>query len=354
METVIFVNILAVFFALLDSIKLSGKGLLFSFITLFIFLAIRFDYGNDYLMYQYFFDDLNSGKYGDLGKAGEHFETGYTLLNFIFKYFGFEALIMFLSIINVATIYKIIKTYVPREYYWLAVFIYVFNADFMLIHLSALRQMTAIMIMFLSLNYLFNKKYIKYIFCVLLAYLFHTSAIFLVILIPITYFDWTKKTSSLIISSILYFSFFLLSNFFGDFISSFVNLYLGRYSAYSDFEGEVNSGFGFLIYFIFFVFLFISAKSMSVEQRKLMSVSILAIILSTLAIKVMMIFRLNMYFTIFSIVTFPLMVYHLKNRLFKIGLIALMFILYLYGFFGFFESEIYSDYYKVYKTIFDK
>ena len=228
METVIFVNILAVFFALLDSIKLSGKGLLFSFITLFIFLAIRFDYGNDYLMYQYFFDDLNSGKYGDLGKAGEHFETGYTLLNFIFKYFGFEALIMFLSIINVATIYKIIKTYVPREYYWLAVFIYVFNADFMLIHLSALRQMTAIMIMFLSLNYLFNKKYIKYIFCVLLAYLFHTSAIFLVILIPITYFDWTKKTSSLIISSILYFSFFLLSNFFGDFISSFVNLYLGR------------------------------------------------------------------------------------------------------------------------------
>ena len=93
---------------------------------------------------------------------------------------------------------------------------------------------------------------------------------------------------------------------------------------------------------------------MSVEQRKLMSVSILAIILSTLAIKVMMIFRLNMYFTIFSIVTFPLMVYHLKNRLFKIGLIALMFILYLYGFFGFFESEIYSDYYKVYKTIFDK
>jgi hypothetical protein len=353
-EVVIFVNILACIFAGLNSAKILKNGLLISFIIIFVFLALRYDYGNDYKMYRYFFEELNEGKYDSLGRAGEHFEIGFVYVNKLFKYFGFTFFIAILSLVNCIVIYNLIKKYVPIEYYWLAIFIYVFNPDFMLIHSSAIRQLMAILIVISSLKFLFEKKYFWFLSCIGLAALFHTSAIFMLILMPLIRFDVLKKNNVKIIVVILYALLILLSSFFGDLINVIVKSYFSRYEIYSDAEGEVNSGLGFLIYFVLLVFLLISNKKMSVENRKMTSLTVTALLLAILGIKIMMIFRLNMYLTVFSIVTFPLMVSYLKNKLFKMGVISLILVLYLYAFSGFFKSEIYGEYFEEYHTIFTK
>ena len=144
MITIAIFNIVFVLLAYLAQYKGQAYLLKVSFVLIFLFLALRYDYGNDYRSYLDEFVRLTSYSSLDYTDETEHFEKGWLFLYFLFKPFGFFALVAVLAAFNCFIYYRLIKKYVLPNYYWLAVFIYVFNVGFMLTQLSSMRQTLAI------------------------------------------------------------------------------------------------------------------------------------------------------------------------------------------------------------------
>lgn len=357
MDVTTYIGMAAVFFALLNSFRFYKHGLLVSFIIIFIYLAIRVDFGNDYAMYEQFYNELDKSyvTFYDLTDYDEHFEYLWRVLNKLFSYLGlnFFSLIATISLLNVIVFYKLIKEYVPIEYYWLAVFIFAFTPDFMLIHLSAIRQLLAILIMLVSLKFLQKKQYYRFIIAVIIAYFFHSSSLVLLLLIPLSMLKLKTNNMMIIIISALYFSLFFLANQFSSFISTITSSYADRYDLYKDETGEVNSGLGFLLSFIYLIFTLAVYKYANDKQKLILKIAIFSILLSCMGIKVMMIYRVNMYFTPTLILTFPIVVSLIRDFFVKRIFVTVLVLVTLYFYLNFFKSDIYGEYYIEYKTIFD-
>lgn len=356
MEIVILVGLIAVIFATLDSIKVFDKGLLLSFIVIFVFLAIRVDFGNDYKMYEAYYNSLNHNyvTFHDLNNYDDHFEIGWRYLNKIFSIvgFSFSGFIFTLSFFNCYVFYNFIKKFVPRNYYWFAVFIYVFNSDFLLIHLSAIRQLTCILLVVRGFPLLFSRQYLKFAAIVLFSTLFHTSSIIALLLIPIYMVKWKYSRKLTFIIVFLYFALFILSSAISQFLNFVVGIYFDRYSVYSDEKAQVSTGLGFVITFVILIFLLISKKNMNIQDQKLVNITIFSLLLTVFAINLSMVYRLNMFFIPFSMVTYPLMVAFTKDFFQKRFLILIIIFYYLYTFSGFFSSETFGEFYNNYRTIF--
>ncbi len=357
MIVVLILNIIVVALTFLESKNLFKHGLLLSFILIFIFLAIRVDYGNDYEMYYNLYRQLGKRyvDFHELKDYDDHFEIGWRYLNKIFSFLGlnFNAFLACISLANCVVFYTIIKRYVPQDYYWLAVFLYVFNPDYMLIHLSAIRQLLAILILLVTLPLLLSKKYVQFILLNLVSLLFHTSSMFIILLIPISLINWKYSKVNTVLIAVSYLLLFVLSASISGFMDSVVSVFFDRYSVYTDEKGEVTTGLGFFVVFIFLSFLLLAKKNMDQSSQLLTNISIFSLLISVIGINLMMVYRLNMYFIPLLVLTLPLMVKHTEDFFQKRFLILLIMFFYLYNFFIFFESEIYREYYIHYQTIFN-
>lgn len=356
MEIVILVGLIAVIFATLDSVKVFDKGLLLSFIVIFVFLAIRVDFGNDYPMYEAYYNSLDKSyvAFNDLNSYDDHFEIGWRYLNKIFSVIGFSfnGFLAAIALLNCIIFYKFIKRFVPRNYYWLAIFIYIFNPDFLLIHLSAIRQLVPILLIIISIPLLLNRRYILFIVIILFSALFHTSALFALLLIPIRIINWKYSKRNTFLLGVIYLLLFIVSSSISEFMNSVVSIFFDRYSVYSDEKAAVSTGLGFFIVFIFIVFLLTSKKTMNLQEQQLTNISVFSLLLSVIGINLAMVYRLNMFFIPISIVAFPLMVIHTKDFFQKRFLVVIIIFYYLYNYFSFFSSETYGEFYDQYHTIF--
>ena len=129
--------------------------LLFSFVVLGTFLAVRYDFGNDYMPYMLMHKELQN-----MSIFNSHYEFGWIILNkFVYNFY---LLVAVLSIFNCYVYFRFINRYVPLQFWWLAVFIYVFNTNFMLIQASAMRQTVAILVFIYSIKYIINRNFGKY------------------------------------------------------------------------------------------------------------------------------------------------------------------------------------------------
>ena len=137
--TVAFVGVIAMFFASLPR-KSFKYGLEVAWIIIGIFLAIRYDFGNDYLGYLDGFNYINSWATFQIYEE-MHAEPGWQLLCYLFRPLGFFAMVAVLTLFECYVIYRLIKAYVPERYYWLSIFLYVFTPSMMLIGASMMRQM---------------------------------------------------------------------------------------------------------------------------------------------------------------------------------------------------------------------
>ena len=232
MTVTIFVNIIAVFFALLASFSKNPKKSLFvSFFIVFIFLAFRYNFGNDYNEYHDYFIKVHKASINDLTNLQEYhskglMEVGYTWLNRLFD--SFYLMVALLSLFSCYVYYKIIKTYAKPNLIWFSVFIFLFDATIMLIQSSSIRQTIAICLFLLSLEPLIKRKFLKYSILVLSGCLFHFSAI---ILFPLYFLITQNRWNKLILISlvILYFLFAFLGYLFLPFIERIALLYFPRY-----------------------------------------------------------------------------------------------------------------------------
>lgn len=352
MEIVILVGFLSVFCAFLEGKFKFKYGLLISFFIIFVFLALRYDYGNDYVNYLDGFNEINRTLRFDIFDKEIHFEPGWILLCKLFKPVGFFGFVAFLSLLNCMIYYRLIKRFVPANLYWLSVFLYVFATDYLLIQLSSMRQTLAILIFIYSIQYISEKKFLYYVCLILLASTFHNSAL---ILLPLYFLGYAKFKMNKFYIGII-FLLYILVFLSKDYLTPVINLLVssfneGNYQVYDE-EGVSGSGFGIILLSIFFILVLISSKKQTENNKIIYHLSIMYFILIPFGLIIMMLGRISMYFSVYLIVIYPLVFNSINNKFYKYAFLFLLFMITFTGFFGFFKSPIWIDKYEHYQTIF--
>ncbi len=355
MTTTFIVGIIAVLLAWLESYKNERNGLKLSLFVVFLFLALRYDFGNDYMNYLDFF--LNINKYPSLDFSDfieSHFEVGWIFLNRLFAHIGFFSMTAALAAFNCFVLYRFIKKYVPQEYYWFAIFYYVFQSQNMLVLSSAMRQAVATSLFLLAIDFLYSKKFIYYLLIVYLATLFHTSAYFLFLLVLLNIVNW-RITIPIIIATVMLFAFsFYFRAQIQPQITNLIISYISVYEPYT--EGisiSITSiGLGIFLYAFIMLVVFYYAPRQKNEKLLLFKIGIISFLLVSFGFSILMIARLNLYLQLVFMAIYPIVFASIKNDLLRHLYIATIILFILNQFFEFFQSDIWREDFSVYHTIF--
>ena len=181
------------------------------FFVLILFIGFRGYIGNDWINYKYFYDRIPQGfNITDIQtiQQDQVYEAGWNYFASICRYLGFsyisfQCLNFFIDIfLLILIVRRYAKQYVVLFF---CLFLPLQGYTFSLI---ILRNTKAIYIFILSLKYIKNRHFFKFLFCCLLGYLFHKSVI---IFLPL-YFFLHKKCSSKVLLVLFLFgnSIFLL------------------------------------------------------------------------------------------------------------------------------------------------
>lgn len=110
MFVLVFVSFIVMFLAYLESKGSLKNGMLTGFIILTAVMSLRFEYGNDYVSYaqKFIYDGNMLFKFSDL-TDGTIADPIWFLLNRMFKPFGFQAFVIFLTIIDSIAYYHLIN-----------------------------------------------------------------------------------------------------------------------------------------------------------------------------------------------------------------------------------------------------
>jgi hypothetical protein len=351
MIATLLLGLLSVLFAYLARYKSTDWGLKVSFLLIFLFLALRYNFGNDYKFYLHYFININQVEQFDYFHTSGRMEIGWILINRLFQPFGFFIMTAVLALFNCVVYYRFINKYVPVNYYWLAVFLYIFSTGFMLIHSSAMRQSVSIAMFIFSIDYIFKKDIIRYLLCIGIAYLFHGSAIILLSAFILGFLNWriNKITGFIIILVAL--SLFLFKESLTPFLDQFISAYFEKYKKYEG-AAAFGTGIGFLFSCGLFLLIVYYDKYQDSETALVFKLAIISFMFVPLAFYVQLIGRIGMYFAPATIIVYPVIIENIKKPLYKAIFIILLLFFTIYTFFQFFNSEPWKEYFGTYNTIF--
>ena len=348
MVTTLVVGVLSVFFAFLARYKETKFGLAISFVIIFLFLGLRFNFGSDYRGYLDGFSVVNSYSLLDYFLYDGQYEAGWVILCKIFYPFGFFSMVISLAVFNCLVYYYIIKKYVPKDYYWVAVFLYAFSPMLMLVHSSAMRQSISIAIFLLSLDFLYEKKAIKYFACVGCAMLFHTSAIILAPIYMLRSLNWKLNlTIGLCFLSVLII--LLMTGRLSEIIFEFTLNNFQRYSFYDE-SAEFGTGLGTIIQIGQLIMVVYFVKYQNNKNALIFKLSLIQFAFIPIAFFVSMIMRLAMYFEPLFIIVIAIIISNISSSVIRYGFITLFIFITFYSLFPFFNSPIWE--FANYQTIF--
>lgn len=129
----------------------------------------------------------------------------------------------------------------------------------------------------------------------------------------------------------------------------------GFLEKYSE-RGQVQ-GLG-LLFLVNSIPLFVAASlyykeaTLSIDEKHLILLSCVGIMIVPFSTIALMISRLAIYFSVFSIAAFPVMYSKISDRRLRAGLVSLFIVSLLYSYYDFFTSDTYSVPYNEFKTIF--
>jgi transmembrane protein EpsG len=312
-----------------------------AYILLFLFLALRYDYGNDYMSYFNTFELIKAGLI-----SISDTDPLFWLLNVIMP--NFYILIAFISLFYISVIANFIEKNLKNNTKWIGILLLLINPYLFLIHLSSLRQTIAILIFVLSTKYLINKNLIKYVFTIFIASLFHSSAIILLLIYPFISPNKLKSKNVIvfIIALILVVTTPLL-----DYILNFAFNYFPEYRFYY-LQGITNSIRSTILTSFILTFILLFSNMVKNKYRIYTKLSIFALSLSILTLKVSMMNRMVMYFEIFLIIILPVLFINGKNTLAKKFFIAIVIIIYILRYVSFFSNPLWENFNR-YRSLFN-
>jgi len=349
-------NLISLFFAWTTSFFKSHVGLKLSIFTLFIFLSIRYDYGNDYQNYLDIFHEINnysSFSLTDLKIKGN--EIGWVYINYLFDPFGFFAMQIFLAGFSCFILYRFLKKYLSPKYYWWAIFIYTFQPYHMLVQSSAMRQAVAISFFLIAIDFLVEKKPIYFFTAILIASLFHSTAYFLLPLFILSYVRIQLNFKNIFLIVFLFLAIILFPDKIFTQAETFVSFYFEEeYKGYINQKVKgVKAGYGFIINFLIYIILFYFTQNQKETWKAIvLNVVIFSFLILPLTFNIFLVDRLNFYFNPILMIAFPLAFENIKEKLYRSGYMALIAFFTIYQFFYFFYSETWTVKFFEYKTIF--
>lgn len=350
MFEVLLLAIICVFFAYLNSYKEFQYGLKISFLFIFLFLAFRYDFGNDYMGYYHDFLDVNQYSKIDYHDIAFHYEPGWLFLCRVFAPIGFFGLVIFLSLVNTIVYYRFISRYVPKKYYWLAVFIYICDPSFMLIQASAMRQSVAICLFIVAIPYIFKKDILRYSACILLAYLFHTSALVIWPLYFLGLVNWKIGKNGFVFFLLFFLSIFLFGKYLLPFLNQFIVNNFERYEGYHS-SAVVGTGIGLIYSCILFIVVLYFSRFQVKETGLIFKIAILSFMFIPLSFLIQIVGRIGMYLEPATLIAYPLVIKYIKKEYLKVIFLASFLGVSGYIFFQFFHSELWKPF-ETYHTIF--
>lgn len=210
-----------------------------SFIPLFLFLALRKDYGVDEGAYHDFFIRIQHAT--NIFKADDHMEMGYAILNKVMP--SYQCLIFFVSFINCWALSYLIYQYVPRKCSWLAILLIFLTPSLTIFFMiSGIRNGLAASILILATYFLVGekKRLLPYLLLGIVATSIHTSAM---VMFAVCYFLSSSKPISnrgmiIWIVALLLASFSSLSSL-ADIVMPLIEFFMGRYTSQVESIAEV-------------------------------------------------------------------------------------------------------------------
>lgn len=173
------------------------------FLTLFVFCALRYDVGWDYMSY---ISDLERGYEEILDSRYELFSKCIFLIG---SYLNFYPIVFIIfAYLTLKIVYDSIKLYSVNPL--LSWVVYYSMPLFFLSALSTLRQSLATVIVFYSYRFVKEKKFVYFFLCILIGSLFHISAVVGILILPLVVFPINKTKNiiffvlSFFVSTIMY------------------------------------------------------------------------------------------------------------------------------------------------------
>jgi hypothetical protein len=347
-----------IFSIILTSQKTRPISISLAFLPILIFLSLRYNYGNDYKDYFEIFKEISALYEMTYDADYWHSEIGWLFLNRIFSVFGesgFFIIIAVLAIFNCYVYVRFIKKFVPEKYYWLAILLYVFVPDNMLIQSSAMRQSVSISLFILAAEQIINRNILKYAAYIYLGSLFHSSALILLPIYIIGMSNISIKKSWIPFFIGLYIFLFYASNQTIDIIQKLLSTadsesFVRRYSAYEE-KGTLGSGLGVIFYGIYLSILLLLHDKESFEVRILYRLVIVGIYLLPFTVQILMLSRVVYYFSIFSIAAIPIIATKITSTKLRIVFIFAHSAYSVLAYRQFFENEIWKKAFSEYNTI---
>lgn len=342
--------VIVVILGALASMGVLKRGLELAFGIIIIVSAIRYNWGADYMNYYRGFDDIARipnlrflfNLFDGPFDRHEGTEIGWVLLNWVFRPFGFKGLIVFTSVFTNIVYYSFIKQYVPRKWYWLALFTYMFDTNLFFVPLSMMRQSLAMVFFVLSFKYIAEKKLLPSVLLVLVAALFHKSAL---VLLPFVFIGFLPKTKGKLIA-VVYLVAFVVLMITKDLTTNIVMsaLSLSAFESFGDYflkmEAADAFGLGYLsrvmTLFVPFLFYYPDANQ-DFKKRLTVLVACVSFLIAPFTLIMGFLGRIDYYFGIYNIVAIPLLYNWIKKRYLKIGLLVVYIAYTLYSYNQFFK-----------------
>jgi hypothetical protein len=336
----------------ISTYKVDKLKLLISFLLIFIYSAIRLNFGRDYDAYENIFNDIQNAS--NIFDLETRIEFGYVWLNKIVS--SYRALLVILSLFTCFTYYWLFRRFIPVKYYWLGFTLMSICGDNMLFfQLSGLRNAIAINIMTLSLPLIIKRKILLYAGMTVIAYFFHnTVALFM----PLAYFIATPykfKWIDIVIWILIIILFLTLSStFLIDLIAPYIDIYFVKYVYYIDIAyDQVHEKsvllYGFVIFMFLMSFIILRRKNLSENDNIILKLSLLFVVSLTLGV---LNFRMSQYFAPFLVVGTTIVMDKVKIPFLRFAYLSVVLIFLYYSFFVVYMGGEYFPYDK-YFTIFD-
>lgn len=351
MITITILNVIVVLLAYLAKSKNYHYLLALAFILLTVILGVRYNYGNDYQSYNYFF---NTG-YPWSGDTDD-IEIGWGIINRLFKPLGFPFFVFTLTALEHFILYDLIRRHVPRQYYWLAVFLYVFNPYYMLLGLSMMRQFLVQIIGLYAIDKLSQKKIIFFIILILLGSLIHKVSFLLLPLFIIPFLKIPKWWMWVILPIGLYFvmmNMWTILEHSAVFIQDSGMKYADSYLNYNEIGNKSALGLKTILHYVIILFiLFRNLSKVDVSGSSFSWMIIPGVFVISFAVIFPFALRISWIYTFSEILCVPILLAKEKNYILKYSLIVILCMTILFfEYRSFWGSEVYGEFYRCFRTI---
>ena len=332
------------------------NGMFWGFALLALFFSLRStSFGNDLATYEGHFNEMSWSWLNYLDDKSLA-EISWVFLNLLFKPLGFRCFVFFNTFFLCWVMYYLIKRFVPQNWWWFAVFLFLFDTNQFLINLSMLRQSMAISAVALSIVFMVDKKRFPSVLLMLFACTIHRTAYIMIpfLLISISQnlkvLKWTI-ISVVIIVVVLIFSSDVFTPYLLDVLRS--DMVTDAYGEHLSELEDTSRGFGMglVLQILASIPMLIAWKDLDIFPKKMVLYYMFYFVFCFASLYLTLLFRFGYYFVIWGNLAYPISYSLIANRkkklvVFNAVSMAFLFICILYSYHAFFNDSIYSKFYS--------